>query len=126
MPFFKLLKFYVGNEISCAESWKMLQKVFEESGLTETGVCVWYKDFKSGRTMIEDLPLSGCPSTTNTEENVEKVKEIVLENRFISLRKLTCELNLAYVIAQYIVVDILNMRRVTAIVLVAARFVLKI
>ena len=104
----------------------MLQKVFEESGLTETGVCVWYKDFKSGRTMIEDLPLSGRPSTTNTEENVEKVKEIVLENRFISLRKLASELNLAYVIAQYIVVDILNMRRVTAIVLVAARFVLKI
>ena len=37
--------------------------------------------FISGRTMVENLPRSGLPSAANTEENVEKGKEIVLENR---------------------------------------------
>ena len=48
---------------------------------------MWYKDFKSGRTVIEDLPCSGCPSTASTEENLEEVKEIVLEYRHTSLRQ---------------------------------------
>ena len=75
---------------------------------------VWYKDFKNCCRVVEDLLRSGIPWTTNTEENVEKVKEIVLENRYVSLKELSSELNLVYGIDQNIVVDILGMRRVEA------------
>ena len=39
--------------------------------------------------MVEDLPCFGRPSTSNTDENVKKVKEMVLENRHASLRELS-------------------------------------
>ena len=42
----------------------------------------------------------------NTEENVEKVKEIVLENSHKSLREFAREFNMAYETAQRILVDI--------------------
>jgi len=60
------------------------------------------------------LPRSGRPSTSNTDENVKKVKEMVLENRHTSLREISSELGIAYGTAQHIVVDVLGMRRVAA------------
>ena len=108
------LKFCVANEISCSDALKMLQKAFGESALSRTRAYEWYKDFKSGRTVVEDLPRSGRPSTSNTDENVKKVKEIVLENRHTSLREISSELGISYGTAQHIVVDVLGMRRVAA------------
>ena len=108
------LKFCVANEISCSDALKMLQKAFGESALSRTRAYEWYKDFKSGRTVVEDLPRSGRPSTSNTDENVKKVKEIVLENRHTSLREISSELGISYGTAQHIVVDVLGMRRVVA------------
>lgn len=108
------MKFCVSNEISCAESLKMLQKAFGESALSKTRAYEWYKEFKSGREVVEDLPRSGRPSTSNTDENVAIVKKTVLGNRHVSLREMANELNISYGTVQHIVVDVLGMRRVAA------------
>ena len=47
--------------------------------------------FKSGRDVLEDLARSGRPSTSSTEVNIAKVKEIVTENRHSSLIKIAAE-----------------------------------
>lgn len=49
----------------------------------------WYKSFKKGRGVVEDLPPSGR-STSVTEE----VKKIVLENGYSSLREIGRHLNI--------------------------------
>ncbi|CAK9811861.1 Mariner Mos1 transposase [Anthophora quadrimaculata] len=108
------LKFCVANDISCSESLRMLQKAFGDSALSKTRAYEWYKQFKNGRTAIDDLSRAGRPSTANTEENVAKAKEIVLKNRRTSLRELASELSIAYGTAQQILVDTLGMRRVAA------------
>ncbi|CAK9829703.1 Protein GVQW3 [Anthophora retusa] len=72
------LKFCIANDISCSESLRMLQKAFGDSALSKTRAYEWYKQFKNGRTAIDDLSRAGRPSTANTEENVAKAKEIVL------------------------------------------------
>ena len=64
--------------------------------------------------MIEDLSRSGRQSTANTAENVEKVKEIVLERNCTSLRELSSKLDIAYGTVQHIVIVILDMRHVAA------------
>jgi hypothetical protein len=64
--------------MSCLESLKMLQNAYSESTLSKTRAYEWYKAFKSGRDEMEDLPCSGR-STSATEVNVAKVKEIVTE-----------------------------------------------
>ena len=41
---------------------------------------------------MEDLPHSGRPSTSSTEVNIAKVKEMVTENRHLSLREIAAKL----------------------------------
>jgi hypothetical protein len=41
--------------------------------LSKTHAYEWYKAFKSGRDMMEDLPRSGRPSTSATKVNIAKV-----------------------------------------------------
>ena len=68
---------------------------------------------------MEDLPRSGCPSTSSTELNIVKVKEMVTENRHISLREIATELFVSHESIRTILNDCLGMKRV------AARLVLK-
>ena len=51
----------------------------------------WYSAFKSGRDVVEDLPRSGRPWTSSIEVNIAKVKEMVSENRHLSLREIAAE-----------------------------------
>ena len=84
------LKFCIANGILCVESLKMLQKAYGESTLSKT------RAFKRGRNVVKDLPRSGRPSKSSTEVNIAKVKEMVTENRHLSLREIAAELSVSY------------------------------
>jgi len=53
----------------------MLQKAFKEEALSHTQVFEWFAWFKRGEMSVEDHPHSGRPSTSRTDENVEKKSE---------------------------------------------------
>lgn len=108
------VKFCVSNEISCAKTLEMLKKTFGDSTMSKTQVYDWYKSFKEGREEVNDLPRSGRPSTSSTEENVDKIKQMVLENRHYSLREIALEMNMSHETARHILVDVLGMRKVAA------------
>lgn len=108
------LKFCVSNEISCAESLKMLQKTYGESCMSKTQAYEWYKAFKEGREVVIDLPRSGRPSTSTNDENIDKIKKLVLKNRRMSLRELAQEVNISFKSVHNIMTDILGMKRVAA------------
>ena len=91
-----VLKFCIANGISCAESLTMLQKAYGESTLSKTRAYEWYSAFKSGRDVVEDLPRSVRPSTSSTEVNIAKMKEIVTENRHLGLREIAAELSVSF------------------------------
>ena len=73
----------------------MWQKAYGESTLSKTRAYEWYGAFKSGQDVVEDLPRSGRPSTSSTEVNIAKVKEMVTENRHLSLREIAAELSVS-------------------------------
>ena len=79
------LKFYVENMICCAESLKISKKTFGGSGLSKTAVHVWYKEYKIGRTVAEDLLRSGCPSPKILKKTSRKWKNICLKIIILSL-----------------------------------------
>lgn len=83
------IKFCVRNEISATETLKMLQKAFGEQALSKTRVYEWYKMFKEGRESVEDEARPGRPSTSTDELHVNKIKELVLQNRRLTVRDLT-------------------------------------
>jgi hypothetical protein len=53
----------------------MLQEAFKEEALSFTQVFEWFALFKIGEMSVEDHPHSGRPSTSRTDENVEKIQE---------------------------------------------------
>lgn len=108
------LKFCVLNEISCADSIKMLEKAYPDSNMSQQTAYRWYKAFKEGRTEVDDLPHERRPQTSTNEENIEKVKEIVLENRRVTIREIAEDIGISTGSAHTIVHDVLDMRRVSA------------
>ena len=79
------LKPCVSNGITATESLKILQKYFGESTLSRTQVFEWHEAFREGREVVENLPHASRPSTSVNDDNIEKVKKIVLENRCVGI-----------------------------------------
>lgn len=77
------LKFCIANGITRAESLKMLKNAYGELTLSKTRAYKWYRVFKSGRHVVEDLPCSDQPlnsSTSSNEVNMSKVNEMETVN----------------------------------------------
>ena len=108
------LKFCISNKITATESLKMLQKSFGMSTLSRTQVFEWHKAFSEGREVVENLPHASRPSTFVNDDNIEKVKKFVLENRRVGIREVAEALNISYGSTQHIVVHVLGKKRVAA------------
>ena len=64
----------------------MLTLAFDESTKSRTQVNLWYNQFKEARTDVHDGIRPGRPSTATTDENIEAVKKMILDNRGIVIR----------------------------------------
>ena len=74
----------------------------------------WYSALKSGGDVVEDLPRCGRPSMSSTEVNIAKVKEMVTENRHLSLREIAAELSVFHESIRTILNDCLDKKRFIA------------
>ncbi|CAK9816524.1 Protein GVQW3 [Anthophora quadrimaculata] len=92
----------------------MLMVAYRDSTMSKTQTYEWYKKLKEGRTVVDDLPRSGRPSTSVTDGNIEKVKKIVFENRRVSIREIAADIGVSFGSVQSIMHDTLGMRRVEA------------
>ena len=63
---------------------------------------------------MKDLPRSSRHSTSLTEVNIAKVKEMVTENRHLSLREIASELSVSHKSVRTILNDCLGIKRVAA------------
>ena len=65
----------------------MLTKAYGESAMIKTRVYEWYKRFQDGREDVEEDERPGRPSTSTTDKNAEKVKEMVMNDRRITISR---------------------------------------
>ena len=73
----------------------------------------WFERFRNGCESVEDKERSGHSSTSKTQENVERVSEMIRSNRQLTIREISEDLNVSYRSVQNILTTDLNMRRVS-------------
>jgi len=93
---------------------RMLTVAYGEATLDRSNVYRWYKMFSEGREDVNDEERAGRPSTSTTDENIDKVKKIVLANRRITVREVAEDLNISIGSCHSIFTNDLGMKRVAA------------
>ncbi|XP_077416144.1 protein GVQW3-like [Vanacampus margaritifer] len=88
------LKFLVRLGKSPSEALGLLQQVYGDETMSRSRVFEWCKRFKEGREDVEDDPRSGRPTTSRTEANVERVRQMLSGDRRLTVRLIANELGI--------------------------------
>ena len=72
----------------------MLVQGYGDNAMKKTAVYKWVKLFSEGRESVTDDERSGRPATSRTEENISKVRQIVRENRRLTVKSKAEQVNI--------------------------------
>ncbi|XP_037378888.1 protein GVQW3 isoform X2 [Talpa occidentalis] len=111
------IKFCVKLNKSASETHHLLKEAYGDEVMSRARVFDWHKRFKEGREDVRDDARSGRPVTHRTDENIQKVKDLVCSNRRLTVRMMAEELHLDKETVRLILKENLNMRKVSAKVL---------
>ncbi|UYV70547.1 hypothetical protein LAZ67_7003461 [Cordylochernes scorpioides] len=75
------IKFCVRLGKNATETFRMLQKAFKDDCISRSQSGKWHKAFKEGREEVADEPRSGRPTTARTDENADRVLEVLRTDR---------------------------------------------
>lgn len=106
------IKFCLRNKISAAETLRMLQRAFGDHTMSKKNVYKWYKSFQEGRERVEDEQRPGRPSTSTDESHVKEIKDLVFENRRLTVRDLSDMLGISEGSVKTILKDHLGLKKV--------------
>ncbi|KAG5316643.1 SETMR methyltransferase, partial [Acromyrmex insinuator] len=105
------IKFCVRNGISAAETLRMRQKAYGDGALSQARVFAWHRMFKEGRESVQDEPRAGRPSTSTDVIHVQKIRDLVLANRRLTVRDLTDLVGISEGSVKTILSDHLGLRK---------------
>ena len=108
------LKFLVRHEKTSTESLKLLQEVYGDDTMSRTCTFESHRRFKEGREEVEDDHRSGRPSTSRTDENVERLRQKVWSDRRLTVRMIADELGMNSERLWRIITEDLKMRKICA------------
>ena len=81
------LKFLVKlKKIFPTKCLKLLKEVYGDNLMSHSRVFEWHKRFSDGRDEVEDDEHPGRPSTSKTDQNIQKISEIFRKDRRLSVR----------------------------------------
>ena len=88
------LKFLVRLGKTPTKALKLFQEVYGDDKMSRTCLFEWHRRFKEGREEVEDDHRSGRPSTSRTDENVERVRPKVWSDRRLTARMIADKLGM--------------------------------
>lgn len=91
-----------------------LRTVFGDDAPSFQTVARWAQWFREGREKIEDEERPGRPVTETTSENIEQVRNIVVDDPYVTIEELQEQTGLSYGTVHRILSDHLKLRKVTA------------
>ena len=103
------IKFCLLNGINATETVK---KAYGDRALPKSTTYYWYKFFKDGRERVEDKERLGRPSTSTDDDHIQKVKDLVLVSRRLTIRDIVDEIGVSKESVNSILKDVLVLKRV--------------
>jgi len=92
----------------------LLVQVYGHSAMKKTAVYKWVKSFSEGRESVTDEERSGRPATSRTEKNIAKFRQILRENRRLTVWSIAEQVNIDRETVRKILTEDLDMRKVCA------------
>ena len=89
-------------------------QVYGDSAMKKTAVYKWVKRFSEGRESVTGDERSERPATSRTEENIAKVRQIVRENRRLTVRSIAEQVNIDRETVRKILTEDLDMGKMCA------------
>ena len=99
---------------TAGETVVMLEKAYKEVALGKTQVYDRFSRFRNGELSLADQPRSGRPSTSRTDENIARIRELILEDRRRTIDDLVDLSGVSWSSCQRILSEELQMKRVAA------------
>ena len=96
------------------ETYKSMKIVYGYDCLSRSKVFEWYNRFKNGRESLEDDARSGRPTTSLTDANVERIRELLVTDRHLTCRMIAEKLNIAKTVVHDIIRNVLKKKKVCA------------
>ncbi|XP_054715265.1 protein GVQW3-like [Uloborus diversus] len=110
------IKFCVKLKKTPTETLQIINEVYGEEALSRTQVFQWHKNFREGRDDVHDEQRAGRPSTSHTDPNVQKVREVLNTDcrRRMNIRAIAEEVGMDKMNVHDIVENDLGMRKICA------------
>jgi [histone H3]-lysine36 N-dimethyltransferase SETMAR len=109
-----VIKYLVKKGLQPRQIYDDMLLTLEDNAPSYSTVKKWAALFRFGRTSIEDDPRSGRPNEAVTSENVDKVHQLVMNDRRLTVRQMSEELGMSKSTVDRIVKEELEMTKVSA------------
>ena len=91
IEFGAVIKFLTKEGAKAKEIYRRMADVYGGSSPKYSTVAKWSEEFKRGRDSLEDDPRPGRPADVISQEMINRVERLVLNNRQIKVAKLASE-----------------------------------
>ena len=88
-----LIKHYFLRGKSIKETEEKLAKYYKESAPSHGMVYTWFTEFRYGRISASDAEHPGRPKEVTSQEIIDKIHDIVLNDRRLKVRKISETVN---------------------------------
>jgi len=83
----------------------VIRQFFKDESMSQTTVFKWHKLFKDGRESVEDESRAGQPSTSRTDGNEQRVREVLNSDRRLSVRMIAYRIGIDKMTVHTIITD---------------------
>ena len=77
------------------ETLQLLRDAYGDEALSRARVFGWHRQFILGRVSVEDDTRSGRPSSSRNEDNVVRIRDMIREDRTVTVRMLADALHIS-------------------------------
>ena len=114
IEFRAVLKFLTKEGAKIKEIHRRMADVYGDSSPKYSTVAKWSAEFKHGRDSLEDYPRPGRPADVISQEMIDRIERLVLNNRRIKVAELTSDCGISNGSVYTIIHEHLGLSKVSA------------